>query len=355
MFVPPDAKTLVGIQWTNLRSSPLADAVEAELSATGNLSLPDLPCLKTSRDFLIAAPPMLAAANGGCTRPLLRSEAAAKGMTQSTYRGIEIWGPSPGRAPGLSIAQYGEHVVLLGSLQAIQGAVDRSSSENRTYSPLLISGARLAHTRDLWVVASTLPEPLAAIFVPLEMNAHNFEGGVSVHDGMDVGAIFDAGSEPAATADVANLRKMIPRLPSVAKGLQVVANGSSVTLVLQVASAQLQSSLRSEGSSVADAGAPSAALADPAPVPADPSAAPGPVPAILAAPLEEPVPAPPPAVFSTTVVEHVKPEPPQYIHIYGLDEGVREILLSPGTPAPGPPAQAPEPPKPSAPAPKQNP
>ena len=328
-FVAPDSKTLVGIEWQNLRTSPLGDAVESELSGGGSLGIPDLACLKSSREFLIAAPPFLAAASGGCASANLKTDAPTLGMTKSMYRGIEIWSPQA----GMSIALYADRVVLIGARKNLEAAIDRSQAETKTYSPLLMSGAKLAHSRDLWVVATRLPEPLAAIFVPLDVSAHNFEGGLSVKDGLDIAATFDAGTEAAANATVVNLHKSIEKAPEIVRGLQIKNDAANVTLTLQVGSVEFQASLK-----------------PPTPAPA-PFVVPTIEEAIPHVALPEPVehiighfdpPAPafatrpaPPAPESKP--EPARPAPPRLsmapaperrvVRIYGLDEGVREIVL----------------------------
>jgi hypothetical protein len=334
-FVAPDSKTLVGIEWQNLRTSPLGDAVEAELSGGGSLGIPELPCLKNSRDFLISAPPFLAAASGGCAAANLKTDAPALGMTKSLYRGIEIWSPQA----GMSIAQYADRVVVIGARKNLEAAIDRSQAETKTYSPLLMSGAKLAHARDLWVVATTLPEPLAAIFVPLDVSAHNFEGGLSVKDGLDLAATFDAGTEAAANATVVNLHKSIEKAPEIVHGLQIKNEAASVSLALQVGNAQLQASLKPPTPAPAplvipslEEAIPHVALPEPVehiighfdpPAPAFATRPPEPESKPEPKPESKPEPARPAAPRLS-----VGPAPERrVVRIYGLDEGVREIVL----------------------------
>lgn len=361
--VPPDTRSLVGIQWETLRNSPFGDSLRVELSTGGSLALPDLPCLMNAHDFLIASAPLLAAANGGCAPAMLRKEAAEHGLKLSSYHGFDLWVPlmssaaasasiNPGAA-ALSLCQFNERVVLIGSVKSLRAAIDRSLTETRTYSPLLIQGARLARTRDLWAVATDLPDPLASIFVPLEVTAgsvRNFEGGITLREGLDLGAILDAGSEAAAAEVAGSIRKSIPQFPGVVKGLQVATNGSSVTLALQVPKDILQASVRGG----ADADAPlqteppvtftgskvSAAASTPKPSPAPAALKSSEVrPALAASPVAPPPnPLPPPTApsdapvpASGAAVEPAKPEP-QIIRIFGLDEGPREIRLPPKEP-----------------------
>jgi hypothetical protein len=258
------------------------------------------------------------------------------------YRGLDLWIGST-----LTLTQFSDRVVLMGSRKSLEAAIDRNLEETHTYSPLLISGARLAPTSDLWVVASELPDPLASIFVPLDLpagsNPRNFEGGINLREGLDVGAIFDAGSEARAGEVAATIRKSIPLFPAVAKGLQVAASGRSVTLALHVGSGDLQASLRQPDTSLA-----SQTPAVPPQPTVNPSA-PNPstlnhvnqastTPRALSAPMALTAPAgpvtttaPPSPKDKAAPPVAVSPAPakhePQIIRIYGLAEGTREIIL----------------------------
>ncbi len=325
-----------------------------------------------SRDFLISSPPLLAGANGSCTAATLREQAVAGGMKPLLYKSFTIWVGS--RPNALSASQFSDQLALIGSPKAIEAAIDRSLDPARRYSPLLISGARLAHARDLWVVAAELPDPLAGRFVPLDVTARNFEGGITARDGLEVGAILDTPSDTAAALVAASILNSIPGFPAVAKGLQVASNGNTVVLALQVPRAQLLASLRQtdaqdsakasvepdhvqapprrdsvqptarpdhvQASASHDAiqpasqpdhaeptaqhDAPQLKFAERPPPAPKPAAAPFPAPtAVATLPVATPAPTPPP----------VPEKPgPQVIRIYGLDEGVREIPLPPKQP-----------------------
>lgn len=367
--VPPESRSLVGIEWVNLRESLFGDALRGELSTAGGIALPNLPCLMNSHDFLLASPPLLAAANGGCSPATLRTEAPGQGLKLTTYRGFDLWialtlsalspGASASLSPGasaslstgasaLSVCQFNERVVLIGSVKSLRAAIDRSLAETRTYSPLLIQGARLAHTRDLWAVSTELPDALASIFIPLDVtdgNVRNFEGGITLRDGLDLGAILDAGSEAAATQFAASIRKSIPQFPKVVKGLQIATSGSSVTLALQVPNDALQASLRKPDAEIASPIEPPVAFTGP-PAPKALGARPAlkglaapPAPAAtpaVPAPRPAPLPAAPSAPTVPASTAALPPGPakaePQIIRIYGLDGGPREIVLPPKQP-----------------------
>jgi hypothetical protein len=346
-YASPEATTLVGIQWNNLRHSPFAAAIEAELSSTGALAFPDLDCLKEAREIVISSPALLAAEAGTFPAATVKDQAQRQGLRRSVYKGVTLWLPE--LAEKLGVAQISEQLVLVGARKTLQAAVDRSLMETgRLYSTLLPRAARFSQTGDLWVVAVKLPDPLADLFVPLDADASEFLGQVSVRDGLTVEASFNAGSDEAAAKFAQGLREMAPSFSPVARGVEASADQNRVTIALQVNSQELAAALhptvsRPPEPAVSRAPAPAAAPATPAPIPmpvvelrAGVTNAPPPAPSPATAPsqpiavLTQPtaaLPEPPPLVkFDLT---HVENGQPQIVRIYGLDEGTREIVLPP--------------------------
>ncbi len=284
MLAPIESSAIVGIQWESLKDSPFGPAVAAELGSS--IGLPELPCLTTAREILIASPPMLVMISGSFDAETLRAQAAKLSMKAAGYHGVSLW-ISPGKT--LSIARLSDQLVLAGDRTTLQSAIDRSLGDRRHYSPLLERAARYAEA-GLFVVADRLPDPLASIFVPIEGETRGFDGYVSLASGLSVEASIDGGTEDNAAAIAESVRQSIPSLPEVAQSLEVKVDGRNVFLSLEVDQAEFGEALRS------------------APV--------AQVPQIIA-------PAPKPA--------DAKPEPtgPRVIRIYGLDEGTREIVLPP--------------------------
>jgi hypothetical protein len=278
-YVPPDATSLIGIQWEQLRTSIFADAIGAELSSAGSLGFPDLPCLKEARQILISYPELLAIATGSFPAAATREQAVRIGLKPAAFRGVELWIAANN---SLSVARVSDTVLLIGQRKTLEETIAGSLSDSiRRYSPLLARGARLSQDWDLWIATSRMPDPLASVFVPLEIAADAFEGGVIARDSLQLGASYQMSSARQATAAAEKLRQDVPSFPWVAQGLQVLADDDAVLLTLYVGPEQLAASLR----------------------PADP------VPE-----------APPP------------PEPvaggPRVVRIFGLDEGPRETVIS---------------------------
>jgi hypothetical protein len=279
-YVPPDATALVGIQWEQVRYSIFADAIGAELSSGGSLGFPDLPCLKDARQILISYPELMAIATGTFPASATCEQAARIGLKLSTYRGVDLW-IAPNHS--LSVAHVSDRLLLVGQRKTLEDAIAGSLTDSiRDYSPLLARGARLSQDWDLWIATSRMPDPLASVFVPLEIAADAFEGGVIARGSLQLGASYQMGSAQQATAAAEKVRQAIPSFPWVAQGLDVQVDDDAVLLTLYVGPEQLAASLR----------------------PPD------------------------------TVPQAPPPEPvtngPRVVRIYGLDEGARETVLSPG-------------------------
>jgi hypothetical protein len=308
-YASPDATTLIGIDWQSVRTSPFADPVEAEL--WGDLAFPELPCLHNARQILISSPEFLALASGNFSAAAMRDQTSKKDFKAMTYRGVDMWFASAKGA--LSIARLNDQLIMIGNAKTLEMAVDRSMTDSKNYCPLLSRAARLVQS-DLWVVSSQLPDGLANRFVPLDIEAHSFEGSVSVRHGLEMEATLAAGSEQQANASADKLRKAVPAFPAIARGLQITVEEGSVRLALSATHEQVIAALRGP---------------DPVPQPVETIKVETPK-GVEHIAVEKPE----PVVESRVKKPAEKPvetivEKPQVIRILGLDDGPREIVLPP--------------------------
>ena len=152
------------------------------------------------------------------------------------------------------------------------------------------------------MVTTQLPDPLASLFVPIDAQSQGFDGAISVRDGLELHASLETASDAAAGEVAATLRQSIPTLPAVARTMDVTVESHTVTMTLEVTPDELSAALHP-----IVALPPVEAVKIEAKVDSNP----------------EPKPEPKP---------ELKPEGPQVIRIFGLDEGVREIILKPKNP-----------------------
>jgi len=280
-YVAPDATALVGIEWQHLRDSFLADAVTSELSSSGRLGFPDLPCLWNSREILLAGPDLLGVATGSFPAATVAAQAASLGMQPMDYDGVRLW-IARGK-DRRSLAQINDNLLLIGWKETLEAAIDRSLlTTGRQMSPLLARGARLATNFDMWISATALPDPLVSVFVPVEFETADFDGGLSARNGLVLDAHYSMGTPQNAAESADYFRQAVPDFHPLLRGMNVIEDGELVRLKLQVSSQELADQLR-----------------PPAP------------------PKTETVEAPPP------------PAKPRTVHIVGLDDGPREIPLPP--------------------------
>ena len=139
---------------------------------------------------------MLAVEYGTFPAAKLRAQAAGAGMKRTTFKSVEIW-VSP-EADVHSVALLNGKLLLVGELDAIEEAVARvADGKKRSYSPLMARAARYSK-EDLWVVTTALPDPLASLFVPFEIEANGFEGSISAWNGLHAVASIERASAAKA-------------------------------------------------------------------------------------------------------------------------------------------------------------
>jgi hypothetical protein len=222
------------------------------------------------------------------------------------------------------MARLSDQLLMIGEPNTLEMAVDRTINDTKNYSPLLARASKFAQ-KDLWVVASQLPDDLASRFVPLDTDAQSFEGSLSVRSGLELEAVLAARSEEEANSSAEKLRKAAPAFPAIARGLEVTVEDESLHLTLTATREQVIAALRA-----------------PEPVAPPPETIKVETPTEVQRVIVE-KPEPPKAVIVENVgkilekpiekpvekpVEKIA-EKPQIIRIVGLDDGPREIVLPP--------------------------
>jgi hypothetical protein len=279
-YIAPDSSAVIGIEWQQLHESFLGDALGVELSGSGGLGFPELACLRDAREILLAGPDLLGVVSGSFPAATVAAQAADLGMRSVDYDGVRMW--IAAGTSRRSVAQVNDTLLLIGFRETLEAAIDRSLlTAERQSSPLLPRAAHLAAAHDLWITATALPDPLVSVFLPMELESGDFDGGVSVRRGLVLDARYDMATPQDAALSAGYFRQAVPGFNSLLQGMNVIEDGNSVRLKLQVAPQELAQHLR-----------------PPEPEPAKP---------VAAAPKE--------------------PAKPQSVRIVGLDDGPREFPL----------------------------
>lgn len=242
-YVAPDATAIIGVEWRQLQTSFLADAVGSELFASGHLGIPELECLERSREILLSAPDFLAIFSGAFPAATVEAQAAKLGLWKTSYQGVRLW-IAPQKTLR-SLAQISDSLLLIGWRDTLEVAIDRGMlTRLRQYSPLLARGARMAPNADLWIAADALPDPLVSVFLPLKMETGEFDGIVSARHGLRLDARYNMSSTEDALLSAEYFRQAIPDFHAVMRSLHVIPEGESVLLKLEVSAADLAEYLR---------------------------------------------------------------------------------------------------------------
>jgi hypothetical protein len=218
--------------------------------------------------------------SGSFPAATVAAQAASFGMRPADYDGVRMWIAPTAR--GRSVAQVNDTLLLIGFRDTLEAAIDRSLvTTERQSSPLLARGAHLAAAYDLWISAASLPDPLVSVFIPVELETRDFDGGVSVRRGLVLDARYDMATPEDAELSADYFREAVTGFHALLRGMNVIEDGNSVRLKLQVAPQELAHHLRPR----------------------------------------EPEPAKPVAVAPKD------PAKPQSVRIFGLDGGPREFPL----------------------------
>ncbi len=187
-LVPPDAKTLAGIQVAQAQSTPIGQALVAQLQLDANANNAMAAAgFDPHRDLREILASFGAGATDGNTQAVLigrgsfhpdkiAAAAVSVGATLSTYRGIQLIeakpgaqgrGPSPAGANSSgTIAFLDASTMLAGDPASVRAAVDRHAAHAVFSGPIADRARLLSMSNDAWIItfAPTSGGPPGAAF-----------------------------------------------------------------------------------------------------------------------------------------------------------------------------------------------
>ena len=89
-----------------------------------------------------------------------------------------------------------------------------------------------------------MPDPLVSVFVPVELESGNFDGGLTARNGLLLDARYSMATPEDAALSAEYFRQAVPGFHALMRGLNVIEDGESVRLKLQVTPQQLAEHLR---------------------------------------------------------------------------------------------------------------
>ena len=263
-FIHPDAKALVGIQWSRVQESELGRWIQRRW--IDGLALPGSEFLKDVDEVLISSPgvstgsdqeepPLLIAIRGNFNLPAVEDVLLRHGATKQMFGRIPLWRPKNGPTTDPVFALMSPETILAGDLQSLFSTIERSQIELSTHSlePFVEHAQLLARRYDCWALMrgnaamhNFLLSSLAG--KTLSPDSQGFEAGITVRDGLAMDVTLKVRTEKAARELQANLNRLVHSaaleksrsggFTALLDKLHVTAEGAIVFLSLRISSAE---------------------------------------------------------------------------------------------------------------------
>jgi hypothetical protein len=304
-FVHPNAKALVGIQWSKVQQSEVGRWIQQRW--INGESVPGIEFLPDIDEVLISSPGPAAGSDSG--EPLLliairghfdlarvQQVLVRQGHRAQTFGTVPIYRPAAKGSTDPAFALLSPEIILVGDIQALYATIERSRlpvSEEDDEG--FLGRAQLLATRyDCWAVMSEPGAMKDFLFASLagktlSSESQRFQAGISVKDGLAIDVVLSSRTERGARTVAAKLNRMLkasaksdgaPEYSALFQKLQISSDHTNVFITLRMNQQETAASLK---------------------VP-------------LAAP---------PTVEASHAAER------KVIRIEGLDEGVREVIVKP--------------------------
>ena len=275
-MVMPDAKVIAGVNVDSAKKSPFGIYLLGQMQSN-NSDLQDLIKMTgfdPTRDVdevLVATP---STANGktsglilarGTFDPTLATLAATKGAVTDVYNGVTII-ETPDKEAGIAFISTSR--VAAGDIASVKAAIDRQGSKPSLSSTVLGQVNQWSTAEDGWVVTtvplgSLLPagvagaaggttggNPMANPMAGVMQSVQQMAGGVKFGSSVVGNLVIQSDNEANATQIANTLQFFVnlmqmqaqnnPQMASVAKGINIGAQGSTVNISVTLPEAQFQ-------------------------------------------------------------------------------------------------------------------
>lgn len=274
-YAMPDAKVLAGVNVDQAKASPFGQYVLTQMQSN-NTALEQLIALTgfdPTRDVheILAATNSpgssgktgLVLARGNFQPATITAAATGKGAVTELYGGVTII-EDPKKAAGIAFPD--PTIVMAGDLASVKAAIDRPASGQALPTAVVSQVNQWSGSEDAWVVMTVPPASLAPASATatagnnplggIVQQIQQLAGGVKFGD-MVVGTAAiqsdnaaDATQLASALQFLVNVAQMQSQnnqqLASVAQGLTIAAQGSTVKVTVSLPQAQFQSFFQQE-------------------------------------------------------------------------------------------------------------
>jgi hypothetical protein len=307
-FVHPQATFIGGVSWQSVKNSEFARILSQDLKGKGSIS-GEIDFIDRLDFALISVPEltpgasksMLIVFRGKFDLVKLHATAAKEGAKSQTYNDVELLSPS--KDDSAVVAIIDPTTLLIGDRQSVTLGI-RNRFHQVNDSELMKRALATSEKASIWMVFDAPPSMGSSS--PMLQGLSRMGLAVNLHRNADLVVDLDAQDAQHAGAFAAAAQMMLNTQSVKMAALKVATSGNSVRLSTTITPEQVRAQMQQVGQNVAksfDLGGFGGLLAAKG---AGPNAA-------TPAPVEE------------------APLPPEknVVKIYGLDDGVREVPLSP--------------------------
>jgi len=259
-LVMPDAKSIGGVQLEQSRTSPLGQFLLGQL---GPLAFEDLKKMtgfdpRTDLSEIVSAstgPTQMLLAGRGVFQPArIVALAQTSGAVLTTYRGMTLI--SVGPPQNVSVVFLDANTVVAGTVQAVQGAIDRWFSPSPYAGPLAARVMEVSASSHGWSVATGLSDlipvipnapPQLDMIRNLVSTITQLSGGVVFGDaGVQVTGKLETRSaqDAQSMADVLRLFATMAPQPGLANAATFTNVGSVVNIQVSLTEQQVEQLLK---------------------------------------------------------------------------------------------------------------
>jgi hypothetical protein len=274
-YAHPEAKALVGVEWSRIAESPLGRQLRQKISESGG-PVEGLDLLDGVERVFVSSPgrqgraegeqpPAVLAIQGRFDLDRVRAAVAEKLSGSSRHRSIEILEGVKEGEDTTALALVDDRTLLAGDVESVRAAIDNytGGSAPQGSSPLYARAAELAAANDIWVIGYASPEDFAGPGLeqaPFLNDIDSLEAGVTLSDGLAVRLNLGARSDQKAAEMAAGLQLLLGMAIASRKDqmggvnwsekLQVAAERSLVKMSFSLSPQEFEQGIQSFTSSV---------------------------------------------------------------------------------------------------------
>jgi hypothetical protein len=269
-FIHPNAKALVGIQWSKVQQSEVGRWIQQRW--INGESIPGIEFLPAIQEVLISSPgpaagsddgdpPLLIAIRGHFDLAKVQQQLlVGQGHRAQMFGTVPVYRPAAKGSTEPSFALLSSEIILVGDLHSLYSTIERSrlpASEDDDEG--FLGRAQLLATHyDCWAIMSEPGAMKDFLFASLagktlSSESQGFEAGISVKDGLAIDVVLTSRSERGARTLCAKLNHMLksstkdgasPEYGALFQKLQITSDHTSVFITLRMNRQETAASLK---------------------------------------------------------------------------------------------------------------